>query len=86
MRIQPIRPRKAVTFTETDEGSRTTAERVICRFRGMQTVPARTAKNGNANYSGYFQVPARASGHSILLSRTLCLLAPGRRDLLKFEP
>ena len=28
-----------VTFTETDEGSRTTAERVICRFRGMQTVP-----------------------------------------------
>ena len=28
-----------VTFTETDEGSRSRAERVICRFRGMQTVP-----------------------------------------------
>ena len=53
-----------------DDDSRTTAERVIC-FRGTQTVPVAarnvpidtTAKNRNANYLGYFQVPARASGH-----------------------
>ena len=52
-----------------DDDSRTTAEHVIC-FRGTQTVPVAaqwtidtTAKNRIANYSGYFQVPVRATGH-----------------------
>ena len=59
------------TFTDvrvqslTDDESRATAKCIIC-FRGTQTVPS-AARNERLtppqrNHSGYFQVPARASG------------------------
>ena len=61
-----VRPPRAIA----DDESRITTEHVIC-FRATQTVPV-AARNerltppqriiSHVNYSGYFQVPARASG------------------------
>ena len=76
-----------------DDDSRTTAERVIC-FRGTQTVPV-AARNDRLTPQQRIvtriiwdisRCPHGPVVTKILLSRTSFLLAPGRRDLLKFEP